>query len=131
GDIVPEYTTGLAAYRRDVLQPMYAAVDRLPDAGLLRHEYFNARGAVLKMSRQSMEVRVLDTQECVRMDCAIAAFVRAALRWLATDAADPSTLPPHATLVTDFHAVVASGSAAVVQAPHLLPNGGTARDALQ
>ncbi len=130
GEIVPEYTTGLAAYKRDVLQPMYAAVDRLPDAGLLRHEYFNARGAVLKMSRQSMEVRVLDTQECVRMDCAIASFTRAALRWLAPRAGDPSVLPPHGLLVQDFRAVVAEGSNARVRAPHLLPDGGTARDAL-
>jgi len=131
GDIVPEYTTGHAAYKRDVLQPMYNALDALPDAGLLRHEYFNARGSVFKMSRQSMEVRVLDTQECVKLDCAIAAFVRSGLRWLSERFTDMSTLPPHPILVEDFRAVVRQGSTAVVQAPHLLPNGGLARDALR
>lgn len=128
GDIVPEPITSLAGYRRDVLGPMYAAVDRLDDAAVLRREFFNARGAVFKFSRNSMEVRVLDTQECVRMDVAIAAFVRHGLRWLAERGA---SLPPHALLVDDFHAVIARGSAAVVQAPHLLGEPGTASDALR
>ena len=47
----------------DVLRPMYAAVDRLDCAQTLRHEWLNARGAVFKFSRRSMEVRVVDAQE--------------------------------------------------------------------
>ncbi|MEZ4319978.1 MAG: glutamate-cysteine ligase family protein [Myxococcota bacterium] len=128
GDLVPEPITSLAGYRKDVLGPMYAAVDRLPDAQMLRHEYFNARGAVFKFSRQSMEVRVLDTQECVRMDCAIAAFVRHGLRWLA-ERGGPQ--PAHDVLVADFRRVVRGGSTAEVTAPHLLDGPGQAKDALR
>ncbi len=128
GDIVPEPIGSLQDYRQQVLAPMYAAVDRLPDAGLLRREYFNARGAVFKFSRHSMEVRVLDTQECVHMDHAIAAFVRHGLRWLASR---PAVAVPQALLVEDFRAVVAQGSAAEVHAPHLLAGGGSVREALQ
>ena len=127
GDIVPETIRSLAGYRRDILGPMYAAIDRLPDAGVLRREYFNARGAVFKFSRSSMEIRVLDTQECVKMDVAIAAFVRHGLRWLAERGVAPS---PHGERVADFHACVAQGSSAPVVASHLLPAPGTARDAL-
>jgi hypothetical protein len=36
----------------------------------------------LKFSRKAMEIRVLDTQECVKMDIAIAVFVRSVLRHL-------------------------------------------------
>ncbi len=128
GDIVPEPIRSLEDYRQHVLAPMYAAVDRLPDAGMLRREYFNARGAVFKFSRQSMEVRVIDTQECVHMDHAIAAFVRHGLRWLASR---PQVSVPQEVLVRDFRAAVARGSSAEVEAPHLLSGTGSVRDALQ
>jgi glutathione synthase/RimK-type ligase-like ATP-grasp enzyme/gamma-glutamyl:cysteine ligase YbdK (ATP-grasp superfamily) len=120
GEIVPEYVESFADYRRSILAPMYAAVDRLPDdASAIRHEFLNARGAVFKFSRRAMEVRVLDTQECVKMDAAIAAFVRATLKHLARRVlAGRVELPPHAVLVEDFRATVRDGSTARVAAPH-------------
>ncbi|MFL5385647.1 MAG: glutamate-cysteine ligase family protein [Longimicrobiaceae bacterium] len=121
GEIVPEYVESFADYRRCILAPMYAALDRLADdAAAIRHEFLNARGAVLKSSRRAMEVRVLDTQECVKMDAAIAAFVRASLKHLAKRVlAGKVELPPHAVLVEDFRATVRDGAAACVRAPHL------------
>lgn len=120
GVIVPEYVDSLTGYRRDVLRPMYAAVDELPDAKVLRHEWLNARGAVFKFSRRSMEVRVVDSQECVKMDVAIAAFIRGALHDLAADSIRGRLpLPDHRLLVEDFHACVHEGSRARVWAPHL------------
>jgi hypothetical protein len=35
---------------------------------------------VIRFARKALEVRVLDTQECVKLDVAIAVFVRSALR---------------------------------------------------
>ncbi|HEU0012078.1 MAG TPA: hypothetical protein VFQ45_00255, partial [Longimicrobium sp.] len=120
GQIVPEYVTGFADYRRRILAPMYAALDRLPDTGAIRHEFFNTRGAILRFQRRAMEVRVLDTQECVRMDVAIAVFVRSALKHLsARVAAGRVALPEHALLVEDFRACIRDGSRARVRAPHL------------
>ncbi|HKP76711.1 MAG TPA: glutamate-cysteine ligase family protein [Longimicrobiaceae bacterium] len=121
GPLVPEYVDSFAGYRRTVLAPMYAALDRLPgDASAIRHEFLNARAAVFKFSRKSMEVRVLDTQECVKLDVAIAAFVRTALKHLSKRIlAGAVELPPHEVLVRDFHATVRDGSAARVAAPHL------------
>ena len=120
GQLVPEYVDSFADYRRRVLGPMYAALDRLPhDASAIRHEFFNARGAVFKFSRKAMEVRVLDTQECVKMDAAIAAFVRAALKELTKRVlAGKLDLPPHELLVEDFRETIREGSAALVAAPH-------------
>lgn len=121
GQLVPEYVDSFADYRRRILGPMYAALDRLPhDASAIRHEFFNARGAVFKFSRKAMEVRVLDTQECVKMDAAIAAFVRAALKGLTRRVMDGKIdLPPHELLVEDFRETVREGSAALVAAPHV------------
>jgi gamma-glutamyl:cysteine ligase YbdK (ATP-grasp superfamily) len=127
GEIVPEYIDSLADYRKRILGGMYAALDRIPDTGPIRHEFFNARGAVFKASSKRMEVRVLDTQECVRMDMAVAAFVRSALKTLTQRVADGKlALPAHAVLVADFRSTVRDGSRARVMAPHF---GSVPRDA--
>ncbi|HEX2202938.1 MAG TPA: glutamate-cysteine ligase family protein [Longimicrobium sp.] len=119
GELVPEYVESFGDYRKKVLQPMYAALDALPDTSAIRHDFFNARGAVFKFSRRAMEVRVLDTQECPKMDVAIAAFVRASLKSLtARVLAGKVALPPHELLVEDFRACIRDGSAALVSAPH-------------
>jgi glutathione synthase/RimK-type ligase-like ATP-grasp enzyme/gamma-glutamyl:cysteine ligase YbdK (ATP-grasp superfamily) len=120
GPMIPEYTTSLPAYRRDVLKPIFAAVDRLGNADSIRHEWLNARAAVFKFSRRSMEVRVVDAQECVKMDVAISAFIRGALADLSAELIKGKLkLPEHARLVEDFHACVQHGSAARVWAPHV------------
>lgn len=119
GEIVPEYAASLSDYRKRILGPMYAALDRFPDTAAIRHEFFNARGAVFKASSKRMEVRVLDTQECVKMDVAVAVFVRSALRGLAQRViAEQVLLAPHPVLVADFRAAVRDGSGARVLAPH-------------
>jgi glutathione synthase/RimK-type ligase-like ATP-grasp enzyme/gamma-glutamyl:cysteine ligase YbdK (ATP-grasp superfamily) len=120
GRLIPEYADSFSAYRRAVLQPMYAALDRHPHSEAIRHEFLNSRGAVLRFARRALEVRVLDTQECVRMDVAIAVFARATLKSLTRDVlAGRITLPPHDTLVADFAACIGDGSRATVAAPHL------------
>jgi glutathione synthase/RimK-type ligase-like ATP-grasp enzyme/gamma-glutamyl:cysteine ligase YbdK (ATP-grasp superfamily) len=120
GAIVPEYVGSFAEYRKCIFAPMYAALDRRPNSGAIRHEFFNARGAVLRFARRALEIRVLDTQECVRMDIAIAVFVRSVLRVLSRRvSAGKLTLPGHSVLVADFHETIRLGSHAEVQSPHL------------
>ncbi|MCU0726448.1 MAG: glutamate-cysteine ligase family protein [Planctomycetes bacterium] len=137
GDFVPEFIEDLADYKRKVFQPMFRAVDRLPDASAIRHEFLNARAAVFKFTRESMEVRVLDMQECVRMDVAIAAFTRGALKGLSRALLSRKLeLPNHGPLVADFRESILRGTRARVFAPHLPiprePDGkGEVRDALR
>jgi hypothetical protein len=83
---------------------------------------------VVKTYRSSMEVRCLDMQECVKMDVAVAVFVRWALKALAERLqAGLIALPEHALLVEDLHATVKQGTRARVHAPHLAT--GAKRDA--
>lgn len=120
GDLVPETVESLSDYRKRILQPMYAALDRMPHTEAIRHEFFNARGAVFKSSRRAMEIRVLDTQECVRMDVAVAVFVRSALKHLTGRLrAGKLVQAPHEAMVADFRACIRDGSEARVRAPHL------------
>jgi gamma-glutamyl:cysteine ligase YbdK (ATP-grasp superfamily) len=120
GDVVPEPMESFRQYRRDVLGRIYRDLEAIPEAARLRHEWVNSRGAIVRFRRDSIEIRVLDTQECVAMDVANAAFVRGALaRLTARMEAGETALPPHATLVADYEAAVAGGTAARVAAPHL------------
>ncbi|MCA9490526.1 MAG: RimK-like ATPgrasp N-terminal domain-containing protein, partial [Myxococcales bacterium] len=116
GDLVPEPVTSLKQYKKDVLGRMYTALDRLPDADPIRHEFLNARAAVFKLSRDSMEIRVLDVQECPKMDVAIGVFVKRALKRVAGMLPKLAAAPQEA-LVADLRATVRSGSRARVLAP--------------
>ena len=128
GDVLPEYVTSLADYRRRILEPMYAAIDRLPNTEVLRHDFLNARGAVLKMGRRALEIRVLDMQECVKMDIAIAVFVRAVLRHYTQRLSKTRLeMPSRDVLLADFRTSIRHGMAGRVHAPHL--NGALVRDA--
>jgi gamma-glutamyl:cysteine ligase YbdK (ATP-grasp superfamily) len=122
GKVVPEFMTSYAQYKRDVLQPIYRKLGKIRGGQRLRHEWINSRGAIVRFNRRAIEIRTLDTQECVRMDIAIASFVRAVLklmvRWLAEGR---MALPSHETLVDDFDRAVKFGSEASVLAPHFRP----------
>ncbi|MGQ0561049.1 MAG: glutamate-cysteine ligase family protein [Gemmatimonadota bacterium] len=120
GSLVPEYSESFGDYRRNILQKMYNALDRLPDTRAIRDEFFNTRAAILRFSRRAMEVRMLDTQECVKMDVAIATFVRWSLEHLTELILDGRiALPAHELLIADLHSTIADGTAARVQAPHV------------
>lgn len=120
GDVVPEPMGSFRAYRRNVLGRIYRDLDAIPEAARLHHEWVNSRGAIVRFYRDSIEIRVLDTQECVAMDVAIAAFVRGALgRLVARMEAGEVETPPHTVLVADYEAAVERGTQARVAAPHL------------
>jgi len=75
GDLVPEIVTSRAAYERNVLEPLYAAITPHDPGGDLQHEWLNARGVIARFDRNALEVRVMDTQECPQADVALGALV--------------------------------------------------------
>ncbi|HEX6558010.1 MAG TPA: glutamate-cysteine ligase family protein [Longimicrobiales bacterium] len=120
GVIVPEYAKSFADYRKHILQPMYAALDKTPDTACIRAEFFNTRAAILRFARKALEIRVLDTQECVKMDVAMAAFVRWSLKHLTQLLLQERLpLPDHRLLVADFQSTIEQGCQARVHAPHV------------
>jgi carboxylate-amine ligase len=110
GSVIPEYVDSLADYRTRILGAIYDALDDVPGTALVRHEWVNSRGAILRFDRRAMEVRVLDLQECPKMDVAIAAFVRAVLVSMSHRlAAGGVVLPDRRALLVDYRSVLRDG----------------------
>jgi gamma-glutamyl:cysteine ligase YbdK (ATP-grasp superfamily) len=83
GLVVPEPVFTAAAYASEILEPLYADIAPQDPGGVLQHEWLNARGAIARFERNTIEVRVLDVQECPQADVAICALVADVLESLA------------------------------------------------
>ncbi len=71
GLVIPEPVFSQQAYQQEILQPLYRDIAPLDPDGTLQHEWLNARGAIARFDRNTIEVRVLDVQECPQADLAI------------------------------------------------------------
>lgn len=80
GRVIPEPAASQAEYEERILQPMYRQVAPLDPEGLLQDEYLNARGAIARFGRGTIEIRLIDVQECPAADLAILHLVTAVLR---------------------------------------------------
>lgn len=80
GEIIPEPIFSPAVYNNEIFQRMYRDIETYDKAGTLRDEWLNARGAIARFDRNAIEIRIIDMQECVRADLAIAAAIVAVLR---------------------------------------------------
>lgn len=85
GRVIPEAVYTREAYERTVLGPIYDELAPLDPEGLLRHEWANARGAIGRFERGTIEIRLMDAQECPRADVAICGAVAAVLRDLVAE----------------------------------------------
>jgi carboxylate-amine ligase len=82
GAVIPQTVHSRAEYEAAILEPMYAAIAPYDPAGLLQHEWLNARGAIARFERDAIEIRLADTQECPRADIAVAAAITGVVRML-------------------------------------------------
>lgn len=71
GTMIPEPVFTIADYRQQLLQPIYTAIAPYDPDGLLQREWLNSRGAIARFERDSIEIRLLDIQECPKADLAI------------------------------------------------------------
>lgn len=83
GAVVPERIGSREEYRRAVLDRIYHDMAPLDPEGVLRHEWVNARGAIARFDRSSIEIRVIDAQEGPVADLAVVTAVVAAVRRVA------------------------------------------------
>lgn len=59
---------------------MYRDISSLDPRGILQYEWLNSRAAIPKFDYNAIEIRIIDTQECVDADIAIARAILAILK---------------------------------------------------
>ncbi len=80
GAVIPEPVFSQQAYQDQILQPLYRDIAPLDPDGTLQFEWLNARGAIARFDRNTIEIRVLDVQECPRADLAVCALLTRVLQ---------------------------------------------------
>jgi gamma-glutamyl:cysteine ligase YbdK (ATP-grasp superfamily) len=85
GRVIPEPVFTMRGYEEQILQRIYRDLSPHDPEGVLRYEWANARGAIARFERNTIEIRVIDVQECPRADLAILWLVVAVLRALAAE----------------------------------------------
>lgn len=82
GMIVPEPVAGIDDYHHRILDPVYRAIAPHDPDGILADDWLNSRGAIARFQRQTIEIRVIDLQECPAADLAVAQAVTGLVRAL-------------------------------------------------
>lgn len=85
GRVIPEPVFTMADYERKILERIYREMAPHDPQGILRYEWLNARGAIARFTRNAIEIRVLDVQECPQADLAICRAVVAVLQELVNE----------------------------------------------
>lgn len=83
GAIIPE--PGIRSrqeYEERILHPMYKDIAVFDKKGLLQEEWLNSRGAIARFERSAVEIRIIDSQECVQAEIAVCGFIIEVIRAL-------------------------------------------------
>ncbi len=82
GYVIPEPVFLSADYEILILQRMYEDIAPHDPEGILQEEWLNARGAIARFERNTLEIRVIDIQECPKADLAVVTAITAVLKAL-------------------------------------------------
>lgn len=82
GDVIPEPVFSVPEYQQKILQRIYRDLQPYDSEKTLQEEWVNARGAIARFERNSIEIRVIDIQEAPFADIAIAAAIIGAIRMM-------------------------------------------------
>lgn len=78
--VIPEPVYTQRDYEDTIFRRIYADIAPHDEQGILRHEWLNSRGAIARFDRDTIEIRVIDIQECPLADLAVASAVDALVR---------------------------------------------------
>ncbi len=89
GRLVPEAIFDEATYRTEILETIGRDIRPLDPDGVLHPDFLNARGAIARFDRGSIELRVMDVQEYPGADVAICAAVVAVIKSMVAEQSCP------------------------------------------
>ncbi len=84
GKIIPEAITSRKRYRELIYDKIAADIKPFDPEGILKPLWLNSRGIIARFDRGSIEIRIIDLQECPKADLAIAALVIHVIKLLMT-----------------------------------------------
>lgn len=123
GRVIPEAVFTRADYTREIFEPIERAIAPHDTEGVLESEFLNSRGAIARFSRGSIEIRLLDIQECPRADLAVLGLVVETLKALVEERWAPFSAQAcwsEQALEPILNACIADGGAAPVEDPRYL-----------
>lgn len=85
GKVIPERAFSKRHYHKMIYEPIQEAIAPYNDQNILEPVWVNSRGAIARFDRGSIEIRVLDIQECPKVDMAIAALIIGVLKVLTAE----------------------------------------------
>jgi carboxylate-amine ligase len=92
GLVIPEQVSSMGEYKEKILETIYRDITPFDPGELMREDWLNSRGAISRFGRQTIEIRVLDIQECPSIDLAIADLICATLKTLVAGEKVPSAI---------------------------------------
>jgi gamma-glutamyl:cysteine ligase YbdK (ATP-grasp superfamily) len=131
GRVIPEAVYTRRQYRDKILRRLYRDIAPLDPGRVLRHEWLNSRGAIPRFHRDTIELRILDVQECPQADLAIASAIVAVLkalvrgRWTSVDDLRDWEIDPLEAIFLD---AVREGESALIRDRRYLEAFGLARE---
>jgi len=123
GRIIPEPVFDPQGYKETILERMYRDIAPFDPDETLQHEWLNSRGAIPRFDRNTVEIRVLDSQECPLADLSVCWIVVEAIRamieelWIAQESQQAWETE---ALEAVFQAAVRDGEAALIENPAYL-----------
>lgn len=85
GKVIPEQVFSRDAYYEGIFEPINTAIKPHDSENILDHHFLNSRGAIARFDRGAIEIRVIDIQECPKVDVAIAVLIIEALKLLVSE----------------------------------------------
>lgn len=85
GHIIPEPVSSKAQYERDIFGTIYHDLKARNAPSILFNEWVNARGAITRFDRNTIEIRLVDMQECPLANVSVLAALEQVIQWLMCD----------------------------------------------
>ncbi len=85
GNVIPELVLTEEEYHDEILNKMYQEISPYDHEKHLQEEWLNSRGAIARFDRNTIEIRLIDTQECPTADIAILTVFVAILKKLVAE----------------------------------------------
>ncbi|UCF36588.1 MAG: glutamate--cysteine ligase [Acidobacteriota bacterium] len=123
GSVIPEAVFSREQYQEQILNRIYQDISPYDPDDILQYEWLNSRGAIARFERNTIEIRVLDLQECPLADLSIYALIVEVLkalieeRWISYEEQQKWQVAPLAKLFED--SVREAGEARIDSAEYL------------